>query len=433
MGSSDDIPDTEETDLRGSPIPGYGASLEPIGARFGDQGAMGLLLLDAASFEVIERLYGFEAHRRAMNQLADLVSETIGSRLAPHDMILRGGIGRNEMLVIIFRSCSQVSFHVEEMPALREAILMGLKRQGSRVAYPYVKDAPPIYLGTAVALQNPTLGIETQLRRALEVARADARLSLEMAKRERRHRFVEFLLQGDIYSVYEPIVEVSRKTVHGYEALARGPADSQFHSPLAMFATAEEEGLVFQLDCLCRQKALDGSLGRSRGTKLFLNIRPTTVRDPAFHPDALSRTLDGYDLRPSDLVLEISEQESIDNFEIFKEVRDDYGKLGFQFALDDTGAGYASLHSVIELSPEYIKVDRSLITGIDEDLSRQELLRALHAVARQIRARIIAEGLGTLEELSTLAELGIPFGQGWLFGKPTPLRAGSQSGILNPG
>ncbi|MCZ6568675.1 MAG: EAL domain-containing protein [Deltaproteobacteria bacterium] len=425
MGSADDSLAVADAQPRGSLIPGYGASLGPIGERFSAQGAMGLLLLDAASFAEIERLYGLKAHRQALGQLTDLIRETVGRRLAPQDLILQGGIGRNEILVILFRPCDQVDFHVEEIPALREALLIGLKRQGSRVAYPYVKEAPPIYLGTAVALRHPTFGIETQLRRALEHARADARLSLEIAKRERRHRFIKFILQGEISSVYEPIVEVSRKTVHGYEALARGPAGSEFHSPLAMFRTAEEEGLVFQLDCLCRQKALEGSLGRSRGTKLFVNIRPTTVQDPAFHPDVLSRTLDRYDLRPSDLVFEISEQESIDNFTIFREVRDDYGKLGFQFALDDTGAGYASLQSVIELSPEYIKVDRSLITGIDEDLSRQELLRALHAVAGQIRARIIAEGLNTLEELSTLAELGIPFGQGWLFGKPTPLRAGS--------
>ncbi len=76
----------------------------------------------------------------------------------------------------------------------------------------------------------------------------------------------------------------------------------------------------------------------------------------------------------------------------------------------------------MELSPEYIKIDRAFIRGIDEDIARQELVRALHTVARRINARIIAEGLSTLEELETLGDLNIPFGQGWLFGKPTPLR-----------
>ena len=77
---------------------------------------------------------------------------------------------------------------------------------------------------------------------------------------------------------------------------------------------------------------------------------------------------------------------------------------------------------MIELAPEFIKVDRAFVAGIDEDLSRQELLRALQTVASRIGSRIIGEGLDTLEELETLGELGIPYGQGWLFGKPHPLR-----------
>ena len=122
-------------------------------------------------------------------------------------------------------------------------------------------------------------------------------------------------------------------------------------------------------------------------------------------------------------MFEISEQESIGNFAIFREVRDYYRKLGFQIALDDTGAGYASLEAVMELSPDFIKVDRAFVHGIDEDPARQELLRALRSVATHIGARMIGEGLDTLAELETLGRLGIPFGQGWLFGKPTPLLA----------
>ena len=76
----------------------------------------------------------------------------------------------------------------------------------------------------------------------------------------------------------------------------------------------------------------------------------------------------------------------------------------------------------MELSPDYIKVDRAFVSGIDQDPARQELLSALRSVAERIGARIVGEGLDTLEELETLGELGIPFGQGWLFGKPTPLR-----------
>jgi EAL domain-containing protein (putative c-di-GMP-specific phosphodiesterase class I) len=180
---------------------------------------------------------------------------------------------------------------------------------------------------------------------------------------------------------------------------------------------------MFQLDCLCRQSGLDGARDLPGGAKLFLNVRPTTIHDPNFRADALERTLERVNLTPADVVFEISEQESIANFAIFREVRDYYGKLGFQIALDDTGAGYASLEAVMELAPEFIKVDRAFCAGIDEDPGRQEILRALQSLAERIGSRIIGEGLDRLEELETLGRLGIPFGQGWLFGKPHPLRS----------
>jgi EAL domain-containing protein (putative c-di-GMP-specific phosphodiesterase class I) len=278
-------------------------------------------------------------------------------------------------------------------------------------------------IGFAAVQRNPFLGAETQLRQGLDEARRDALLMGELEARRRRKQFFGLVMAGDVSSVYEPIVDVASRTVFGYEALARGPAGTELHSPLALFEAAERESLIFDLDCLCRRSGLRGAIGLPSGTRLFLNVRPTTIHDPSFKPDALIRTLEKTELQPSDVVFEISEQESIESFDVFREVRDEYRNLGFQFALDDTGAGYASLQAVIELEPDFIKVDRALVTGLDVDPARQALLRALQGVADSIDARIIAEGLDTLEELEMLGELGIPFGQGWLFGKPTPLRA----------
>jgi EAL domain-containing protein (putative c-di-GMP-specific phosphodiesterase class I) len=290
------------------------------------------------------------------------------------------------------------------------------------VGYPYLKGAPPMAVGTGAALRNPTLSAETQLRTALEEARKDAELNARIAARSRRKRLFELVAEGQVRSVYEPIVEVATRTVFGYEALARGPEGTELYSAAALFKTATEEDLLFQLDCLCRQSGLAGARDLPGDSKLFLNVRPTTIHDPNFRGEALRGTLERCGLQPSDVVFEISEQESIGNFAIFREVRDYYRKLGFQIALDDTGAGYSSLEAVMELSPEFIKIDRAFVKDIDEDPGRQELVRALRGIAERINARIIGEGLQKLEELETLGRLDIPYGQGWLFGKPTPLR-----------
>jgi len=377
-------------------LPSIGDSLSEIVQHFSAHGALGLLAIDASEFSGIERCFGGTARLGAMWSLREAVEQLIGDRLGISDLILAGETGRNEIMV--------------------------LKARGTGIGYPHLKTPPKLLIGTAAALCNPTIGAETQIRDAMEQARTDAVLNEKIGARRRRQKLFELVLEGRIRSVYEPIVEVSTRTVFGYEALARGPEGSEFHSPAALFSSASEEDFIFQLDRLCRTSGLDGARDFPSGAKLFLNIRPTTIYDPNFRSEALRRTLDGCGLTPNDLVLEISEQESISNFDIFREIRDYYGNLGFQMAMDDVGSGYASLESVIELSPEFVKVDRAFVTGIDQDLNRQEMLRALHAVSEKIGARIVGEGLDTLEELEMLGSLGIPFGQGWLFGKPHPLR-----------
>jgi EAL domain-containing protein (putative c-di-GMP-specific phosphodiesterase class I) len=234
--------------------------------------------------------------------------------------------------------------------------------------------------------------------------------------------FQDLVLAEDVAILYEPIVNLTTREILGHEALVRGPWKSELHSPHRLFQLAEETGLVFELDCLCRRTALRGAQGLEAGRKLFLNCLPTAIHDPAFRSEVLRKTLQDLRLRPEDMVFEISERESIDNFSIFREARDHYKELGFQIALDDTGVGYGSLEAIMELSPDFIKVDLSLIRGIDTDPPRQELLRALHAVAGKVGGQIIAEGIETGEELATLQSLGIPYGQGYLFGRAAPLR-----------
>ena len=404
-------------------IPEFGESFDAIGARFDQYGACGLLVIRCLDLAGIEQEWGNEARMSVFGRFA-AIARSVGERqLDIDDLAVIGEPGFDEILVLVFREHVDGRFYREELPAFDRAFRRKVEKSGSQVLYPYARRAPRIASGVAAVLRNPKFGVETQVRAGLDEARGDAELNARAASRERRHRILDVVLERQVTSVYEPIVAVESKTVHGYEALARGPVGTDLHSPLALFGMAEEENLVFELDCLCRASGLKGAVGLPSGTKLFLNIRPTTLHDPNFRAERLIETLHECELSPSDVVFEVSEQESISNFEAFKEMRDEYRGLGFEFALDDTGAGYAGLETLIEMSPDYIKVDRAFVSGIDVDPVRKTMLAALQTVAEKTGGRLIAEGLDTLEELETLSELSIPFGQGWLFGKPTPLRA----------
>jgi EAL domain-containing protein (putative c-di-GMP-specific phosphodiesterase class I) len=406
-----------------SPLIGIGEASGAIAERFDEHGVLGLLLIDASVVTTIERRHGEEAREQALGALARVVQDVARDRLKPQDLVVTGEVGRSELIVLFFREPGSAAFYRTEMPGFGQLVSRALDQRGSKVFYPYLRQTPELWAGIAVAIRNPKYGAAMQLRGMLEEARSDAELACRLATRKRRRSFTEVILDRSVSSVYEPIVEVHGKTVFGYEALVRGPAGGKLFSPAALFAAAESNDMLFELDCLCRASGLTGAVDFPAETKLFLNVLPNSIHDPDFRADRLIQTLDECQLRPSDVVFEISEQESIDNFDTFREMSDQYRRLGFQFALDDTGSGYAGFEELIELQPEFIKIDRSMVSGVDQDPARQEVLTALLRVADKLGARVIGEGLDTLEELEMLGNLGIHFGQGWLFGHPTPLRA----------
>lgn len=393
-----------------------------IGQRFQRDGALGLLLVDACFLHPLERLYGMEVYRRARGDLAALAVDVVSAVFGPDDFVVTRGVGADELGVFVFRPRRDDAFYREGLPALARSLADALERQGPRIVYPYSREIPFFPIGTAVALYNPTLRVLRQVRGALDAGREDAALAARVGLRERRKRFFDLVLAEDVSVLYEPILDLSNREIVGYEALVRGPWGGPLQAPLALFQRAEEMDLVFELDCLCRRKALHGARGLAAGRKLFLNCLPTAIHDPAFRGDALQRLLDDLHLVPGDVVLEISERESIENFEIFREARDYYRNLGFKIALDDTGVANAGFEAVLELAPDYLKLDRSLVRSVDADPPRQELLRGLQPLAGTLGARLVAEGVETSEELAMLQQLGIPYGQGFLLGRPAPLR-----------
>jgi EAL domain-containing protein (putative c-di-GMP-specific phosphodiesterase class I) len=306
--------------------------------------------------------------------------------------------------------------------------------------YPYHREALVLPVGFSVLLYNPNVKAERQIRGALEGAHQDAKLESAVRSRTRGRQLLDLIFSGRLGVVFEPIVSLRESEVMGYEALARGPEDSDLRSPGQLFGLANQRGLVYELDCLCRRAALERVHCLPAGKKLFLNCLPTSFGDPNLRGEGLVKTLENYQLQPSDLVLEISEQEAINNFAIFREMRDSWRNLGIRIAVDDAGAGYASLEAIMEITPDYLKADMGLVRGIDADPPRQEVLRALNNVARRIGAEVIAEGVETEEELRVLRQLGIPYGQGFHFGpglrsqdeKPRPSTGRLTMATTNP-
>jgi EAL domain-containing protein (putative c-di-GMP-specific phosphodiesterase class I) len=126
-------------------------------------------------------------------------------------------------------------------------------------------------------------------------------------------------------------------------------------------------------------------------------------------------------VEPTRIVLELTEQIAVANYQHLSGLLADYRKQGVQLAIDDTGSGFASLSHILKLAPDLIKLDRALTTGIDFDPVRRALAKALHSFSSDTGASIIAEGIETAAEFVALQEIGIPYGQGYYLGRPGPV------------
>ncbi len=390
--------------------------LEQLGARLASSGAMAVLLVEARPLEGIERRYGPEAHRTALDGLIGLIRDHAGRAASEGDVVVLHPRGEDAVFAFVFRSRSDRDFYAEGMRQLSKQLAAEITRQGRRLVYPYYRDPLLLPVGMHLVLHNPDVKPEREIRGAIESAREDAQLEWRLQARDRQDELLKVILDGALQVRFEPIVDLRRNEVFGYEALTRGPEGTVLRTPDQLFRQAAAGGLLYELDCLCRRVALESCHALPPGRKLFLNVLPTSISDPNLSADGLRKLLENFPLQPSDLVLEISERESIENFSTFREIRDSCRELGVQVAVDDAGAGHASLEAIMEIGPDFLKADMGLVRDIDSDPPRQEVVRSLNAVARRIKAQLVAEGIENEAELRTVRELGIRFGQGYLFG-----------------
>lgn len=269
-----------------------------------------------------------------------------------------------------------------------------------------------IYVGSTTLFRNPKLRTERIIYRGIREA-AQAARSVESRERARKVADLKNTLrEGAVYIVYHPIVVTETREIYGFEALARG-SHRALRSPEVLFGVAEEANLIWELSRLCRRRAIEGMDAHlGPGQFLFLNIDPHDFRDPTF------RYLDLDELgveQPDRIVLEITERTAITDYPTFQGYLKEFRDRGFRFAVDDAGSGYAGLGSIANLEPDFIKLDISLISGIDANFMKQNLVETMVQFANDHGIKVIAEGVEREEEYETVKRLGVHFTQGFLF------------------
>ncbi|OMH37198.1 diguanylate phosphodiesterase [Tersicoccus sp. Bi-70] len=221
------------------------------------------------------------------------------------------------------------------------------------------------------------------------------------------------LARGAIETAYQPIVDVARGTVVGYEALARFPGFEE-RNPERWFAVARDHGCVAELEAAALRCALRHRRSLPPNCFLTINVSPDLLGSEPIR--AVWRELGDM----SGVVVELTEQAPIDSYAELDTDLDQLRAAGALIAIDDAGSGYAGLAHLVRLRPALIKIDRGLIQDVDIDETKRALVEMVGTFASRIDAWVLAEGIERAEELATLVDLGVPLAQGYHLARPGP-------------
>lgn len=225
-----------------------------------------------------------------------------------------------------------------------------------------------------------------------------------------------------IKTVFQPIISLKDGNILGHEALSRVTCESAIENPEMLFSIAGEYNRLWDLELLCRTTALEAAymfMIPPYDKMLFINVNPNIMHAENFKKGFTKDFLLLYHIKPQNIIFEITERNVILDMTGFISTINHYRSQDYKIAIDDAGAGYSGLNLISDINPNYIKLDMKLIRNIDSDNLKYALVKGMVELSKASQISLIAEGIETCEELNTLINLGVQYGQGYFIQRPS--------------
>ena len=401
-------------------FPAYTVLFDELRTLLDKRRHLGVVHIEPANIDLVESLYGWQVFDRTMAQLAGLVRAMPGAELPEGTLLAVGGVPADRFVAFVPDGEHGGALTHDEMASIAAAVKVRL--DAALQVEPFTTLMPRLVIraGFAFLSEDPFYRFERRVHASVQEARMlpDRRQSSRDQVWGAELRKV--IREESIRTLWQPVVELDSGAFYGFEALARGPRDSMFEMPRAMFALSGRVGAAGDLDRLCRAMALrEGDLVAD-GKKLFVNVLPSTLLSCEWSEGVVPELLAAAGREPGDIVVEVSERAiEADAFALADAcaaLRDE----GFALALDDVGTGRHGGEALERLHPDYLKVDVSVVRRIDANLLKQEIFTTIARAGGAIGASVVAVGVESPEEAATLRALGARYGQGYHFAGPAP-------------
>ncbi|MBB6669680.1 EAL domain-containing protein [Cohnella nanjingensis] len=353
-------------------------------------------------------------------QLKELTAE----QFRPAELIGMDQFGPQEYVMLIRESCEPGEAFVppalfRKLELLKHSLEVAI--EGRMPAERARLSLTGTYVPVCLPLSQQEASSSERLQEAYHFALALATRQVTPQVIAARRQLDQILQDGSISVLAQPIMNLRSGDVFGWEILTRGPAASVFHLPDELFRFASQSKLLSKLEFLVVRHAMEEIAARGIREPIFLNVTPVTLAHPTFLSHMLQCLERHPALSPGQIVLEITERHEVQDLKAMADILDTFRKHGFRFAVDDAGAGYSSLQWIGELTPELIKIDRSVIQFVDRFAVKLSLLRAIVNAASEMSCEVVAEGVEREEEADVLFQLNVGMGQGYYFARPNVL------------
>ena len=246
-------------------------------------------------------------------------------------------------------------------------------------------------------------------------------LASPAVQHQKRETLIQELIENTLTSHFQPIVSLDQGKIFAYEALCRTVGPNPFDSIEGIFGQAKICNKILELDMRCRENGI--ALSCAQGIKekevlLFLNICPTSLLCPNHTAGTTGILANRHGMPRQSIVLEITEQEAVSNYTLFRKAVDHYRSKGFRIAIDDFGAGYGGLKMLSVLEPDFVKIDRHFFQDSAKRNINYNLIDSIATACHRIGIDVIAEGIENENDLRICREIGIDLGQGFLLARP---------------
>ena len=367
-----------------------------------ERGNMAVVKLDLDGFRQFNEDHGTGAGDEALRTMAEALKQDLRGT----DLVAR--IGADHFGLVLPGTDPEVALAVTDRA--RRAVEAAMAASGAVSCSAGFACYPADACDTATLLQAADGALAWAKRSGGgQTRRYDSDSVVLSATEEQRAEVLDLLSRQDsIQPVYQPIVKLATGDLCGYEGLSRFPVVAE-RSPAAWFAQAHRCGLGTRLEAHALRAVLEHP-SRPTGTFLSVNLSPSSLGSEEVEA-VLPERLDG-------VVVEITEQERVIEESVLKERLDALRARGARIAVDDAGAGYAGLSQVMRIEPDIIKLDHTLVDGVHADPARAALIDSFVRFARRTGAAVCAEGIERLDELRTLADLDVTYGQGYALARP---------------